>query len=258
MIRLRSAAVLLSAALVASCGDKQGAQDILGALPGARVKFFNFGVNAPGVNFYANDQKMTAITSATGTESTVGTAYSGVGAGGFYTAINPGQYTLTSRIAAATDKDLAIASASATLAEGKSYSYYLSGFYDAAAKKADAFVIEDDFPATIDYTSVYVRFVNASSNAQPMALVIRNPTDRAILAATTVTAYKAGSPFVKLTGGGVADLETASAGATTPTVTRTAVSLVQGRVYTVTLRGDMTVTGTTATNRPFLDLTANR
>jgi hypothetical protein len=33
---------------------------------------------------------------------------------------------------------------------------------------------------------------------------------------------------------------------------------VASRVYTVSARGDMTVTSTTATNRPTLDNTANR
>ncbi len=259
MIRLRSAAVLLSAVLLASCGDKQGAQDILGSLPGARVKFFNFGVNSPSVNFYANDRKMTAITSGTGVESTTGVAYGGVGSGGFYSAIEPGQYTFSGRISAATDKDLAIASAPATLADGKSYTFYMSGIYDATAKKADAFVVEDNYPAEIDYAATYVRFVNASSNAQPMALVVKNPSaGNAIVGSTTVTAYKGASPFVRIPGSVTADLETAVAGATAPAVVRTGVSLVQGRVYTVTLRGDMTVTSTTAANRPQLDLTANR
>jgi hypothetical protein len=36
------------------------------------------------------------------------------------------------------------------------------------------------------------------------------------------------------------------------------VSFVINHVYTVTARGDMTVVSTSATNRPFLDNTANR
>ena len=258
MIRLRSAAVLLSAALLASCGDKQGAQDILGALPGARVKFFNFGVNAPSVNFYANDRKITAITSGTGVESTVGVAYGGVGSGGFYSAIEPGQYTFSGRISAATDKDLAVASASAALADGKAYTFYMSGIYDATAKKADAFVVEDNFPEAIDYDAFYIRFVNASSNSQPLVLSFRNPANNGVGVVGSAVAYKSASPFVRFQGSGVVDLSLRAQGGTTDVVTRTGVSLVQGRVYTVTLRGDMTVTSTTAANRPQLDLTANR
>src|SRR5437762_14056514 len=93
-----SRAVLLCAAALASC-DKNTVQDITGPLAASRVKFFNFGVSAPGVNFYANATKLTAITSGTGTESTGGVAYGGTGNGGLYSAIASGQYTLTGRIA---------------------------------------------------------------------------------------------------------------------------------------------------------------
>jgi len=49
--------------------------------------------NAPGVNFYANSTKITAISSVTGAESTTGTAYGGAANGGLYSAIAPGSYT---------------------------------------------------------------------------------------------------------------------------------------------------------------------
>src|SRR3954464_383521 len=105
----RTLAVALGAAALASCGD-EGVQDITAAPPGAAVKFFNFAVNAPTVNFYANDVKLTAISATTctpptaaactttGIESTNGTAYGSVGNGGFYNGIAPGQYTLAGRI----------------------------------------------------------------------------------------------------------------------------------------------------------------
>ncbi|MDP9348242.1 MAG: hypothetical protein M3P24_03730, partial [Gemmatimonadota bacterium] len=63
----RTFAVLLCAATLAAC-EKNAVQDITGPVPSARVKFFNFGVNAPQVNFYANDTKMTATPSTTGQE----------------------------------------------------------------------------------------------------------------------------------------------------------------------------------------------
>ena len=147
--------------------EKNAVQEIAGPPPGSFIKFFNFSVNGPGVNFYANDQKMTAISSTTGTESTTGTVYGGVGSGGFYSGITPGTYTLAGKIAAATDKDLAISSFSAQLADAKYYSYYLSGFYNTTAKTTDSFIIEDVLPA-VDYTTAFVRFVNASSNSQGM------------------------------------------------------------------------------------------
>jgi len=53
MNTFRSIAVLLCAASLAAC-EKNAVQDITGTLPSAKVRFFNFGVGAPGVNFYAN------------------------------------------------------------------------------------------------------------------------------------------------------------------------------------------------------------
>ena len=80
MIRPASIAVLLGAAALAACNwyDKNTVQNIAGPVPaGARVKFLNYGVNSPGVNFYADTQKLTAISSATGQESTLGVTYGG-------------------------------------------------------------------------------------------------------------------------------------------------------------------------------------
>ena len=252
----RTLAVLLSAVVLASC-DKNAVQDISGPLANARIKFFNFGVGAPGVNFYANDTKMTAINSATGTESTLGTTYGGVASGGYYAAINPGQYTLTGKIAATVDKDLAIATVTAPIADGKSYSLYLSGFYSTTSKSVEGFIVEDAFPAEIDYSVAYVRFVNAISNANPMTLYAKSTTTGTEVAVGAAVAYKGGGAFTSLPGGAY-DLSTRYAGATTNAITRAAVSFNAGRVYTIGARGDITVTSTTATNRPFLDNTANR
>lgn len=248
--------MLLCAATLASC-EENGLQDITAPATGARIKFFNFGVNAPGVNFYANDTKLTAISSATGSESTIGTAYGGVGSGGLYMAIAPGQYTLKGKIAAATDKDLAIANLAATLTDGKYYSFYLSGFYNATTKTVDAFIVEDPFIPDFDFSATYVRFVHAISNGNPLILYAKNTTTGDEVAAGGAIAYKAAGAFVKLPNG-VYDLSTRYAGSTVNVITRTAVSFSAGRVYTIGARGDMTVTSTTAANRPLLDNTANR
>lgn len=245
---------LLSAALLSACGTK-AVQDITGAPPASRIKFFNFGVNAPGVNFYANDTKMTAITSGTGAESTTGTVYGGVGSGGFYDGITAGQYTLAGKIAAATDKDLAISNFSATIADGKYYSYYVSGFYNTATKTVESFVVEDPIPA-LDYTVAYVRFVNAISNSSPMVLSAKNTTTAVVTPLGAAIAYKSAGVFTAIPGG-VYDLSTRVTAAPTDAIVRTAVSFSAGRVYTIGARGDMTVVSTTATNRPFLDNTAN-
>src|SRR5204863_3942334 len=152
MNRLLAIAALIGAAGLAAC-DKNAVQLLpLAPVPSARIMFFNYGVGDPQVNFYANETKMTAISSATGTESTNGVAYGAVGNGGLYSALEPGPYTLTGRIAATTDKNLPIDTLVATLADGKFYSFYLTGFYNTTTKKADAFILEDPIPSPVDYT----------------------------------------------------------------------------------------------------------
>lgn len=268
----RSVAALLCALALAACG-KDPVQDITGPMGSVRVRFFNFGVDAPGMNFYVNDAKVTAISSTTcfiltdanrqqctttGAEATTGVAYGSVGSNGYYSALAPGQYTISGRIAAATDKDLAIVKVPASLADGKAYSFFVSGFYNAATKSVDGFLVEDAYPATIEWNKVYIRFVNAISNSQPMTLVVRNSATGEEGAVGGPVGYKGASAFVGSQASGLADLKVLVAGSTTPVITRTGVSFAPGRVYTITARGDMTVTSTTATNRPFLDNTTNR
>ena len=256
MNRYTSLALLLGAAALASC-EKNAVQDITGTDPGSRIRFFNFGVNAPGVHFYADNTKMTAISSTTGVESTTGTAYGGVGFTGLYSGIVPGSHTFTGRIAAAVDKDLAISSVTATLEDGKHYSFYQSGFYNTTTKTVEAFVVEDPFPEAIDYSVAHVRFVNAISNANPMTLYARDSTTKVEVAVGGAVPYKSAGAFTALPNG-LYSLFTRYAGSSTNAIVRTGVSFVAGKVYTISARGDITVTSTTATNRPFLDNTANR
>jgi len=244
--------------MLAGCNyDKNAVQQIDGPIASSAVKFFNFGVNTPSVNFYANDTKMTAISSTTGTESVNGVAPGGVGNGGFYSTIAPGTYTLTGKISATTDKDVSISPVSTQIADGKYYSYYISGFYNTTSKTAEAFVVEDVLPA-VDPAVAYVRFVNAISNSSAMTLSVKNSTTAAVTAIGGATAYKSASGFVAIPGGNY-DISTRVSGAATDAITRTAVAFTAGRVYTIGARGDFTVPSTgTAATRPQLDNTSNR
>ncbi len=253
MNRSLAALALLCVVALAAC-EKNTVQDITGPLAASRIKFFNFGVSAPGVNFYANATKMTAITSGTGTESTNGVTYGGAGNGGLYSAVASGPYTLTGRIAAAVDKDLPIATVTTTIADGKFYSFYMSGVYNTGTKTVEAFVVEDPVPA-LNYTVAYVRFVHAISNANPMTLYAKN-TDTTVtkdsIAIGGEVAYQAAGPFTAVPNG-VYNLITRYTGSNTSVLTRNAVSFVAGRIYTIGARGDTTVASTRA-----LDNTPNR
>lgn len=249
-------AALLGAALLAACGDKVD-RTVTGPAPSAQVKFFNFGVNSPQVNFFIDTTKATAISSATGSESSIGTAYGAAAAGGLYVNITPGPHDLSGRISAAgADKNRVISTVNRAIEAGKSYSYFQSGFYNTTTKQVDAFVIEDPYVIPKD-TMVRVRFVNAISNAPAQRLIVKSQAEGAAEAVIGGdVAYKSATDFQAIPPG-VYDLYVRNSGSTTNAFTRTGVSFVRFHVYTITSRGDITVTSTTATNRPQLDVTAN-
>lgn len=256
MKRLNYILGLLLITALYSC-EKNAVQDITGDAPQARIKFFNFGLGTPGVNFYANDVKMTAISSTSGTESVTGVVYGGVGAGGLYSSIKPGTYVFSGKIAALVDKDLAISTITSTIAAQKDYSFYQSGVYNTTSKTIDGFVVEDAFPATLDTGRAYVRFVNAIYNSSAMTLYAKNAnTTAAEEAVGAAVAYKAGGAFIALPNG-VYNLNVRTTGSATNLITRAAVSFSKGRIYTIGARGDLSPTAVTA-NKPALDNTLNR
>jgi len=251
------AALVLSAATLVACGDN-GQTIITAPAPSAQILFFNEGLNAPGVNFYADTTKLTATLSSSGTVSTVGTGYGQIAAGGYYTGINPGQYNLTAHTSDSTNT--IIGSVAQTIATGKAYSYYLSGPYDATAKKvADAWVVEDAIPATYDYTVGNVRFVNAIYNSTPGTVTLVNndttikPTPAPVTLGSAV-AYKTAGAFTKVPPGTYTVTVT---GLGTGSVVGS-IAVAGGHYYTLTAHGDMTVTSSKATNFPKVDVAQNR
>ena len=129
--------------------------------------------------------------------------------------------------------------------------------YDPAAKTVDGFVVEDPLVAPTDYSVAYVRFVHAISNANPMTLYAKNTTTLAEVAVGGAVAYKQAGVFMAVPNG-VYDLSTRYTDSTSNAISRTGVSFLGGRIYTIGARGDITITSTTATNRPQLDNTPNR
>ena len=153
------------------------------------------------------------------------------------------------------DKDTAVSHVNTTLAAGKRYSLYQSGFYNTTTKKVEAFIIEDNFAIPTSFAVASVRFVNAISNANPMALYARATTaDSTVYPISGDVAYKSAGAWTSIPTGSY-DLYTRYAGSTTNLILRTAVGFSGGHVYTVTARGDITSTATTRV--PTLDNTAN-
>jgi hypothetical protein len=275
MTRLRLFGALAGVLAVVAC-EKNKVQDItLPTIPSSRIHFFNFSPGSPGVNFFVNETKYTAVGTAactptpvdtmqaricreTGQEPTTGVVNGGAGGGanGYYAAIEPGQYTISARIAATTDKNLPIASTPATIEAGKLYSFFTAGIYNTTTKSSESFVVEDPVPAAFDYPNATVRFVNASANSSPMTLYAQSTAAGSTeIAIGGDVAYKSAGAFTTIPPG-TYDLRTRVAGSATNIITRAAVAFVAGKVYTVSARGD--ITATTGTNARALDNTANR
>lgn len=264
MKTLRFVLILVAMATASACEKNAVLEIAEPQVGGANVKFFNFAVGSPSVNFYVNNQKVTAVSAtgcyllddanraeclSSGREATTGVAYGGAGNGvnAWYSAVDAGTVTISGKIAGETDKNLAISNLQATVADGKFYSYYLSGVYDGVNKTAESFILEDVLPAA-DFTVAYVRFVNASAGTQPMILYAKDRLTQQEVALGTAVAYMAGGSFVAVPEASY-DLFTRVEGSATNVITRTAVTFTAGRVYTVTARGS---------TAKALDNTANR
>lgn len=251
-------AVLLLSTVIYSC-EKNAVQIIAKPVNGAQIKFFNFALGAPSVNFYAGTTKVSAIASTTGLENAIGTAFGSIfPLNNAYAVLPPAAYDLMARIptTALVDPDLAIATINTSLLQGKNYSLYTSGVYSTITKTSDVFVVEDNLPAT-DTSGAFVRFVNVSHNANPLNLIIRNTLTAEETVVATAVPYKTASNFVKVNSG-VYDLILRYPGNATNVVLRTNVSLIKAYTYSFSLRGDITVTSTTLATRPILDVTPNR
>lgn len=258
-------AALLLLTLTFAC-KKQEFQKIDVAVDAStpQIKYFNFGVSIPSVNFYANDSKVTAIASATGAEATTGLAYGSVLPASNYSTLAAGSYTFKANIpsTATANAGVTVATVTSTLEANKFYSLYTSGVYNTTTKTADAFVVGDVLPP-IDNVTTYIRLVNAISNVtEPLDLYAKNTITGTETKVASAVAYKSGSAFVALPVGIYELYGRYPSNATTNVIIRngsSTVGLTQGRVYTVTALGDITVVTTgTATNRCRFDNTQNR
>lgn len=239
-----------------SC-KKNAVQVIDGPPTGAYIKGYNFAISGPSVNFYANDTKISATSSATGKEATTGVNYSGTfPANNSYVVLSElGSVTFKTKIpsTASANPNGIVANVTANVEAGKYYSFFTSGIYDATAKTTSGFVLEDKLPA-IDTAFAYVRMVNTISNTENgFSLKATNKTTGEVLDLTAPVPYKMGSTFIKVPNG-VYNLVSQSVNpGVTHTITRNDVSFSKGFVYTMASRGNVLVANNTG-----LDLTRNR
>lgn len=253
--------MLISALFITASCEKSAVQVIDSTPTGPLLRFYNFALDGPSVNFYANDLKVTATSSATGLLAATGVNYGGLfPANNSYVALASAGSVVFKTVTPSTalvNPGLNIASITAPVLAGKYYSVYTSGVFDATAKTTTSFIVEDNIPA-VDTSAAIVRIVNAIPTAGIAGFDLKavNTTTAEAVVISSATAYQTSSPFVKVPNG-VYNLTSVSTNTPTSyTITRTSVSFSKGFVYTISTRGDATLS--TGTNARALDLTRNR
>jgi hypothetical protein len=253
--------MLISALFITVSCEKSAVQVIDSTPTGPLIRFYNFALDGPSVNFYANDLKVTATSSATGLQATTGVNYAGLfPANNSYVALSSAGSVVVKTVTPSTalvNPSINIANVTAAVQAGKYYSFYTSGVFDVTAKTTSGFIVEDIIPA-VDTSSAYVRIVNVIPNAGISGFDLKavNTTTLESVVIAAATAYKAASEFVKVPNG-IYNLTAVSTNSPTSyTITRSAVSFSKGFVYTISTRGDATLT--TGTNLRALDLSRNR
>jgi hypothetical protein len=239
-----------------SC-DKSAFQVIDAPPTGPNFRVYNFAVNGPQVNVYVNDVKASAIGSTTGKESASGIAAYGIfpGTNSYVNLQHDGSVTIKAKtpVNATTNPGVETTSATAKFENGKFYSFFTTGIYNATAKTTGSFVIEDVLPA-IDINVGYARMINTVPNAPSgFDLKATNKATGEVIVISNAVPFQSASPFVKLPEG-IYNLTSTSVN--TPlsyTITRADLTISKGFVYTLAARGTVLTTSTLA-----IDMTRNR
>lgn len=259
---------LLMATLL-SCGDKDIVISEYTRAPGdeAQVRFYNFGINAPSVNFYANDVKVTAAQSLTGEMAATGVSFGGTYPSLGYVEVPTGQGVIVKSKTPTTlviptnnvnkyEKDKEVSNLTvSTLESRKQYSVFIAGYFNKDTHTAESFVISDDLPPS-DTSKVFIRVVNSGvAEAGTLSIKAERMKGTEVLSEQVIDAalpFKKATPFVALPYG---SYRLTIVSSVTPTVLwQRTLTLNADRVHTIAVRGDLRFTSPA----PLLDNTQNR
>jgi hypothetical protein len=224
---------------------------------GARIKLVHAAPDAPGVNLFVNNQKISAglPTGASSTSAGTGTPTPIVFGGTFpgstanYAVVTSGQVSVSLTAPATTTATSAttVYVQSLTLDDQKFYSLLLSG----TGPQPEVQLLNDDFSTATDPNKYYVRFINLIPGATAYDLLLSDGTKL-----VTNVGYKTVSPFIGVDIKNNASFLFRVAGTTTNVTTaNTFTGSTSGRVLTIVAQG---VVGKTGTLAPKLSLYVNR
>ena len=224
---------------------------------GARIKLVHAAPDAPGVNLYVNNEKVSAglptgaisTSAGTGTPAPIafGTTFPGLTAN--YAVVTAGQVSVSLTAPATTTATSAttVYAQPLTLEDTKYYSLLLTG----TGAQPEVQLVNDDFTSAIDPNKFYVRFINLIPGAPAYDLLLSDGTKLA-----TSVAYKSITPFVGVDIKNNASFLFRVAGSSTNVATAaTFTGSTAGRVFTVFAQG---VVGKTGTQAPKLTVYVNR
>lgn len=257
------------AVVISSCGEKDIIINEYTREPGneAQVRFYNFGINAPSVNFYADNVKITASQSLTGEMAPTGVSF-----GATYPSIGyvevPGGDNIN--IFSKTPTTLAIPANNVNnyqqdkevsnitvpkLESKKQYSLFIAGYFDKDTHKAESFIISDELPPS-DTSKVFVRFVNSGvAEAGTLSIKVSKMDGTEVISEEMVAAelaFKSATEFKDFPYG-TYKFTIIPSNANNRIWERT-ITLNRDRVHTIAVRGDLRNTSPA----PLLDNTQNR
>ena len=253
-IYYKTFAILLLAVFLGACENNAIDEHTTPFTSGALIKFFTQAEGAPRVNFYLNDQRITASTPTT-TNIPLGLAYGAAFPANGYVSVPTGDLTLAVMDTVTSEtkgKADLLTSTSAKLEDKVNYSAYLVG----TAGNYETFVVKDNLPPD-NFNQIYFRFVNTMVNLPfnvdvvafrpAVAATATSPAvpELRIPLATNV-AYKQYGDYVELPAGSyrfiLYQAGTTKVYANYPSAT-TSLSLTSlGRVYSFFLRGTYAAT----------------
>lgn len=258
---------ILALLIVNSCKEGYTFPDVVRApsKEHGQVRFYNFVINGPQVEFYANGVKSTSRVSTTGQQASTGLGYGATHPNIGYVEIPAGENILIEAITPPTylipannvnnyGQNLLAASLIVPKIEAlKTYSIYLCGYWDKVAQKGNAFIIDEVMPG-VDTASTFIRFVNSGTEqAGPLRFAVTNTRDTLVgtIGIAEEVPFAKGSPFVAVPYG-TYDLKLYTA--TGDSLIRRGIALSPDRVHTFALRGDILA----KTPAPWIDNIQNR
>ncbi|MDX5483291.1 MAG: DUF4397 domain-containing protein [Hymenobacteraceae bacterium] len=240
-ILLKSFAVLAAGFMLGSCEENAIDNFSQPVNSGAFIKFAHAAPEAPAVNFYLDNSKISALApNNSGEEQGLGYESGSIFPASYgYSNVEAGSRTLQA-ITTATEGNAVVASTSVSLEQGSYYTSFLIGAPDAY----ETLFIKDELPAE-NYSQSHIRFVNLVQNAPAsydaeVVLKATSETPETRISLGNDVAYKGNTAYVAMGAQGSYEVvfNTVDGDGEEVTVKSTSFSPTAGRVYTIILRGD--------------------